>query len=322
MFLLVSEVTVSASTPIPADKRIEAIVIDTLAAPDDNPMHMPTDVAVDRKGRIYVADGVNDRILCFRPNGKFMTVLCQWGDDKLNRPVGLTVDAADRLWIADTGNHRLLVVSADGKLVERIDLAAFEGEQPFDPTDLAVTADGKRTYIVDNDNHRIVIRDNQTGKLTSLGQYGRSLGRFQWPFMVSIGPKKYVFVSEAIGARLQRISPSDRWDGVVGQWGVELGRLYRPKGVVVDDDGHLYVSDSTLGVVQVFDLRGRVKGVLTDAQKRPLRFEHPMGMCIDAEGKLYVVELWANRVAVVSLKADSKTDQERSVKVTGTGGRR
>jgi sugar lactone lactonase YvrE len=123
--------------------------------------------------------------------------------------------------------------------------------------------------------------------------------------MICIAPDRYVYATEAIGARVQRISPADLWAGQVGRWGVELGQLYRPKGVAVDRQGELYVSDSTLGVVQVFSPLSRLEGVLTDARGKPLRFDHPMGLCFDAGGRLYVVELRAHRVAVVALGGKS-----------------
>lgn len=297
--------TLCVATPIPADQQIQARVVRTLAAPGDQPMHMPTDVAIGADGRAYVADGTNDRIVCFRADGEIDVAITQIDGEVLRRPVGISVDYADQLWIADSGNHRLVVVGRDGSLVQTIDLPDAEGAGPAEPTDLVVTADGRRTYIVDNDNHRIVVRENQTGRLSFLGRFGRGLGRFQWPFMICVGAEGSLYVTEVIGARVQRISPTDQWAGQISRWGVELGRLYRPKGIATDADGRIYVSDSTLSVVQVFDPRGTIRGVLTDQQGNPLRFDHPMGMCFDSAGLLYVVELGANRVAVVSIEAVS-----------------
>ena len=104
-----------------------------------------------------------------------------------------------------------------------------------------------------------------------------------------------------MGSRIQRISPTDRWSGLIGGWGVELGQFYRPKGVAADKEGRVFVSDSTLKVIQVFGPWGRVNGVLCNEQGELLRFNHPMGMDFDSDGLLYVVELGANRVVVVSL---------------------
>ncbi|MCY2954556.1 MAG: NHL repeat-containing protein [Planctomycetota bacterium] len=293
--------------PIPTEKRIPATRRSTLTAPDKDPMHMPTDVAVDSKLRVFVADGANDRILQFAPDGHLEQTLTDPGNQKLNRPIGLAIDSSDQLWIADTANHRLLVLSPDGLKATPITAPKLdESSAPPDPTDIAITPDGRRTYIVDNKHHRILIRDNQTFKWTALGEPGKALGQFQYPFMITVGPENYVYVTEAVGARVQLISPAGRLAGQLGQWGVELGHFYRPKGIAADPTGRIFVSDSTLGVIQVFSPRGTTEGVLTSNDGRPLRFQHPMGMCFDKTGRLYVTELKANRVAIVSLKPEKK----------------
>ncbi len=292
---------VSALEPVPEGNRIPVTIAGTLATPAEDAMHMPTDVAMDRAGRVYVADGANDRLVVFGANGKFERAIKSVGDEKFSRPVGVCVDATGQLWIADSGNHRLLVSAPDGRLAARIEALAPQDGRPFKPTGVAVTPDGRRAYFADNDNHRIGIRDNRSGEITFLGKFGEGLGQFRWPFMVAIAPDGYVYITEAIGARAQRLSPTDRWAGQAGRWGVELGQLYRPKGIAVDGEGRTYISDSTLCVVQVFAPLGGVVGVLTDDTGRPHKFQYPMGMTFGPDGRLYVVEMTANRVAIVQL---------------------
>ena len=163
--------------------------------------------------------------------------------------------------------------------------------------------DGARTYVADCDNHRVLVRDNATGQITALGQWGVSLGQFRWPFKVCMGSENHLLITEAVGARVQQLSQDNLWGGQIGQFGVAMGKLYRPKGLAIDSTGRIFVSDSSLGVIQAFAPEGNVLGVLTDASGRPLQFQHPMGMCIDSHGLLYVVELSANRVAVVSFSS-------------------
>ena len=49
---------------------------------------LPHGIALDAKGRVYVADRTNNRIQVFKPDGTF---LHQWQSEELGRPWGLTV---------------------------------------------------------------------------------------------------------------------------------------------------------------------------------------------------------------------------------------
>lgn len=290
-----------AVAPLPEQYRVPAAVTATLTVADP-PFHMPTAVAVDSRGNVYVADGARDRLVVFGGDGRVRAATTRPAGQAVRRPVGLAVDATDRLWIADTGAHRLLVLDdVASRFVETVELPALDGAHPAAPTGLAVTPDLRRTYVADNANHRLLVRDNASGRVTPLGRAGQAAGQFQYPFQVACAPGGDVYVSEAIGARVQILTAQDRWAGSIGEWGVEVGQFYRPKGIAVDAGGRILVGDSTLNVIQVFDARGRVIGCLTSPDGRPLKFEHPMGMTFDRAGRLYVVELAANRVAVVTL---------------------
>jgi DNA-binding beta-propeller fold protein YncE len=290
-----------AASPIPPENRIPAVITRTIAAPASSPLIMPTDVAVDAEGNVYVADGVNDRIVKFSPTGELDSVLRGPADSPLSRPIGVAIDPSGNLWISDTGNHRLVVRAANGAAHKIIDIPPA-ADKPADPTGLVVRDDGRRTYVADCGNHRLLERDNVTGKWTALGEWGISLGQFRWPFMLAMGEENHVLISESIGSRVQQVSSADRWAGQISHFGVALGDLYRPKGVAVDKAGRIFVGDSTMDVIQAFDAGGNCLGALTDSNGQLLRFDHPMGMHFDSSGALYVVELGANRVAVVSLK--------------------
>lgn len=301
--LLLHCAVVDAGDAIPPEKRIGADIVRTIRPPATQPFRMPTAVAADSLGRAYVADGAQNRIVRFSPDGQMDLAITELDGLKLNRPAGICVDAADALWIADTGNHRIVSVSAAGKLLRALVPPKLGAAKDFDPSDLAVQTDRQRLRVVDKDNQRILILNLASGEWSAMGSMGTGHSQFQWPFMICSAPKGYVYVTDVISAHVHRISANDRWAGEVGGFGIELGQFYRPKGVVADTHGRLFVSDSTMGVVQVFDSAGTVEGVLCDADGKPLRFEHPMGMCLDRGGRLYVVELIADRVAVVSLSA-------------------
>ena len=299
LLLIAYSISILGGAPIPPEQSISAHIVSTLSIPaGQTSMHMPTAVALDSKQNVFVADGANDRIVRFDAGGGPPTII----KPDLKQPAGLFVDADDQLWIADSGNHRVVKLDGLGNIKDLITLPAGK-DRPAKPTDLLLLPDGSRMYVVDNDNHRLLVRDQKTKEWKTIGEPGTSVGQFQYPFMIARGNDNDIVVTEAIGARGQILSKDDRWVGQISEFGIELGQLYRPKGIAVDRDGRVFISDSTLQVVQVFSAQGVFAGILTDDQHQPLRFKHPMGLRFDSAGRLFVVELNADRAAVVELTA-------------------
>jgi hypothetical protein len=78
----------------------------------------PSDVAWDRAGNIYIADGVGttNRIAKFDKDGKFLK---QWGSTgaepgQFNGVKGLAIDAQGNVYAADLGNKRIQVFDSEG----------------------------------------------------------------------------------------------------------------------------------------------------------------------------------------------------------------
>lgn len=135
-------------------------------------LRMPTAVAVAADGRVFVADGVNDRIVIFAPEGQVQGEVRQVGEAVLSNPVGLRMDGQGRLWIADNGHARVVVRAADGSLDRIVAVPSdWDGPAP-DVTDVAPTPDGRNAWLVDNDHHRLLNIDLSTGRVTSVGERG------------------------------------------------------------------------------------------------------------------------------------------------------
>ncbi len=269
--------------------------VQTYAASEQAPMHMPTDVAVAVDGSVYVVDGVYDRIVQFDAAGKVVATIRRVGELELRNPVCATVTPDGALWIADTGHERIVVRDADGSLQRSIDLSTAGVLPPVDIAGLLPAPDGQSLWIADNDNHRLLRYDLVSKSVRAIGTRGESLGEFHFPFLIARGIDEELLVTDVLNGRVQRLRADGTPSGSIGGYGVDLGQLYRPKGVAVDAEGNIWVSDGTLNAVQAFTRDGRLIDVLRDDDGRPLRLDVPMGLAFDEAGALYVVELGANR---------------------------
>lgn len=77
----------------------------------------PTNVAIDRKGDIYVADTFNQRIEIFEADGKFVKSIGAQGDapGEFIRPKGIAVDSEGHIYVADSEFNNFQILSREGQ---------------------------------------------------------------------------------------------------------------------------------------------------------------------------------------------------------------
>ena len=267
----------------------------------------PSDVAVSRDNRIYVVDGVNQKIKVFNSGGAFLFDFGSQGSGpgEFQYPLGIDIDRSGRVYVADSGNHRVQVLTRDGGYIHEIKLQGT-GAHPADPTDVVVDDNLNRCYVVDNDNHRILVYNAVSLKRIAVyGQAGAEKRQFRYPFQIALDKAGYLYIVDVINTRVQVLNPDGLFVTFIGDWGVEAGEFFRPKGIAIDRNGRVYVSDSYIGVIQVFRSLGEFHSVVGDRTTGALRkFKTPMGLCIDHRSRLYVVEMLANQVSVFQLKVE------------------
>lgn len=121
------------------------------SGPTPGALSYPNGIAVDRQGRIWVADSNNGRVQVFGPDGK-QVVLTLTG---FSVPQGITIDSRDRVWVADPNQQIIQAYDLNGNLLWTIgERGEGDGQWNF-PN--AVVSTGDRVFVSDRENARIVV---------------------------------------------------------------------------------------------------------------------------------------------------------------------
>jgi NHL repeat len=320
---------------------------------------IPSGVAVDRIGNIYIADNYNNRIRKVATNGIITTVAGNGsyrysGDGiaatnaSLWNPRGVAVDAAGNLYIADTINKRIRKVDTDG-IISTVagnggarysgDGGAATSASVNYPQDVAVDSFGN-LYIADTLNYRIrkVATDGIITTIAGNGNYGYSGdggvatdASLRSPINVTVDSIDNVYFSDIYNGRIRMVDTNGIITTVVeGGYG----------GLAVDKVGNLYIADSLNNRIRKVGADGSINivagngnygysgdgGVPTSAS-----LYNPTDVTVDSTGDMYIADYDNNRIrkiwnhgspfpALVLSKPTSKNTGNYQVIVTGSGG--
>jgi trimeric autotransporter adhesin len=253
-------------------------------------LYLPTGVATDLAGNLYIADYGNNRIRKVTTGGIITTVAGNGaagyaGDGgpatsaSLSNPSNAVLDANGNLYIADFNNNRVRKVSANGTIttVAGNGQPAYSGDGGLATAaslsgPVAVALDGAgNLYIADNFNNRV-------RKVTAAGVIGTVAGNGASGFSGDGGPATAAVLDE-------------------------------PDGVVVDAAGNLYLADqlnerirkvSAAGTITTFAGNGRYSYSGDGGQATSASFFYTADVTVDSSSNLYVVDFGNNRIRKVA----------------------
>ena len=205
------------------------------------------------KGVVYVCD---TKGICISKldyvNHKFSTFGTD-GPGKVRKPINIVIDDLGFKFVSDPMRNEILIYDPDDRYVK-----AYRLPEPSRVVDMALH--GNEIYALDNDKTpQVVVLDRTSGKvLRTFGSAGREPGQFAIPNSIAIGPEGFVYISDPLLCRIQKLTPEGEPVWTRGTPGYHLGQFGRPRGLRVGPDGIIYVVDAATEIVQMYDSEGNV----------------------------------------------------------------
>ena len=244
---------------------------------------LPSAVAVDTSGNLYVADFGNNRIRKIDANGNVTTLAGNGiagfadgtggpnGTAELDGPIGIAVDAAGNVYVGDELNNR----------IRKVDLSG---------------------------NVSTVAGNGQPGDIDGAGGPSGE-AEFWSPEGGAVDGAGNVYVADGQGFRLRRIDASGDVTTLLqdGTWGSgNYQRFSAIADVAVDSTGRLYVAAGAIWQVQVGDIEvlsgggeiGWADG--TGGPSGTAEFVNPSALVVAPSGVIYVADGIGNRIRAVA----------------------
>jgi serine/threonine protein kinase, bacterial len=238
---------------------------------------LPTGVAVDTAGDVYVADMASDRVLKLAAGASEATPLPLAG---LKNPQGVAVDTAGDLYVSDGSNNRVLKLVAGASAATPLPLTDLKN-----PQGVAVDAAGD-VYVVDRGDDRVVRLAAGASAASAVPFTG-----LNDPRGLAVDTAGNVYVADWGNERVVKLAP-----GASTPTLLPFAGLNDPQGVAVDKAGDVYVADR--GNEWVVRLAA---GASTSSPLPFAGLSDPQGVAVDAAGNVYVTDLGSDPVVKLSV---------------------
>lgn len=252
----------------------------------------PGGLCFDRRGRLYVADTGNDRIVVLSSEGQRLYEIGHrgWGAGGLDGPVDVVVGSDLIVFVVDGGNERIEKFSVEGDPVGSVPLP---GEETlWRPAGAVIGATGD-LYLSDLERDRVV-RLNRLGRISlELGGYGRWEGQFDNPRGLALADDQSLYVADSRNGRVAIFDALGAWSGsLMG------GDLVTPWGLSIDAGGNLFVTDPGSDRVCVYGAGGTFLFALEGDACAPGGLREPKGIAFDGDRLVYVSDSGNNRIQI------------------------
>jgi uncharacterized protein (TIGR03437 family) len=302
-------------------------------------LHLPTGVAVDKSGNVFIADTGDNLIRKVTTDGIIHTFAGDSYpgyfdkidgtavDSEFNKPTDVAFDGAGNLYVADSNNNVIRKISADGNAISTFagtSAAGYTGDNAdatkanlVAPISIAFDKSGN-LFILQNSDGRIrkVDTKNVITTVAGSGVPGFADGsdatkaQFNSPTGIAVDSSGNLYIADASNLRIRKIAGSTvstiAGNGVLAYSGdngpATAAQLSSPQGVAADAQGNVYIADTLNNAVRKVAKGGTITTIAGNGQagSGTNQLNGPQGVAADAAGNVYIADTQNSRVLKVS----------------------
>ena len=309
----------------------------------------PSGIAFDKRGNLFIADQMSNRIREVFPNGQIVTVAGRpspgySGDGgpatnaRLNNPYGVALDSSGNLFIADTLNARVRKVDSNGNISTFAgggsgglgDGGAATNSTLIFPTGLAVD-NADNLFIADG----LIRKVDTNGIITTVSTTGSSDPVYAFGLFADKAGN--LLIADYDGNRIRKLDTNGAVTtlagngdfGHSGDGGLATNAtMFYPTAVIVDSCGNVLIADhASSGRIRKVDTAGIITtlaGGGTDfagdgGPATNAALICPWSLALDGAGNLLVADQGHNRIRQVQLYASYPTLSFLPLSLTDVG---
>jgi DNA-binding beta-propeller fold protein YncE len=180
-----------------------------VAGKDSSHFDLPTDVAIDNDGSIYVSDGYgNSRIVKFSPKGEY---LLEWGKKGIEHgqfhiPHSIDIDQNGNVYVADRENSRIQVFDTSGNF-----LWAWKNNNIGRIFSVKLDKHSNTLFAIDYviqdsipKGSDVILFNSKTEPITRFGRSGNYNGSTTWYHDIAISTEGRIYVVDILGRKIER----------------------------------------------------------------------------------------------------------------------
>jgi len=254
---------------------------------------MPTALAFDGAGNLYVADFFNNVIRRIATDGTITTVAGNgtYGNNggsgiatsvSLAFPTGVAVDGAGNLYIVNSFVNAVRKVTPAGFITQIAGngTAGYLGDNgPAASAELAnpigVAVDGAGNLYIADEHNNVIRKVTPGGVITTVAGNGTvgysgdngpaTSAQLNWPFDVALDAAGNLYIADQENNVIRKVTPggtittiagkSSAGPGYSGDHGAPTNaQLAYPQGLALDGNGNLYIADEDNNVIRKVDV--------------------------------------------------------------------